>query len=909
AVTKKAQRISDDGKGEVFKDTKEVAVKKYNGAETKFIRSHMPFSRSFKMGASGLKTKPIRLIFTILLSVVSFTMFGIASTLMLYDSAYSLSDALKNMDRTSEAVVKQYDYNSKSVTINNATGEVEREGSEYPGTGDAYFGVQEVKDLNAQNNNRFLPVYTLSSGGFSLYNRPFSFQNVMVNGDSKEYYSYNGFSGLTDASREQISQVGAQLTGEHPKATNEIAISNYHFDLLKESGALGTLNDKNSILNKELDLYFYGKNWMSVTAKMKIVGVYDFGNIPSTYDAVKAAKEPSVSQIEREQQVDAFDNFIASSTYTIGYVAPEFYETYGYVPSDNRSYIDNVWPRGILCGDSMESLDKQPVNNDSGFSAYLIENLEGAAGVVYYDKDFKEVTNVTLGDSDVLLPYDQYYMNSLREKNWMPIEDFKQKLDNYKNYYSEEERQMLEEMNNWEEGYESTSDLVNAYIRMRDAFNKGGELIYPGGHTLEEDTATVKAGFNALYAKVCERYYLCDAYSYISNYYMERSIETPTTWEATSEIYSKLNKYEENATDDEVLTFKNNIKGYYETEGADAAYLLKAVRADTIFNVTNDQYRSKVENKIRELYGEEVGLYTVINGFLVDHENPEIVERFDTSYTYAYKLLKGEEAAVTFEFDPSFIGEFVMRESKLDNPSFFTKDMSGTIKEYNVKGYAKVGDRGWEPVLTRNAIKNYLQDSYSWKNVYETSYQSPADAKYAYLIATNANYSESDISAFTAKHETYFYDMTNSVYQLVSRSTKMIEELKTVFLIIGAVTGGLAGLLLLNFISVSISSKNKDIGILRAVGARGSDVFKIFFSESSIITLICFILSAVAAGFVCNYLNQQLSESMIGVKLLNYGIINIGLILGVALVISFIATFIPVLIASKKPPVEAIRSL
>ena len=115
--------------------------------------------------------------------------------------------------------------------------------------------------------------------------------------------------------------------------------------------------------------------------------------------------------------------------------------------------------------------------------------------------------------------------------------------------------------------------------------------------------------------------------------------------------------------------------------------------------------------------------------------------------------------------------------------------------------------------------------------------------------------------------------------------------------------------LLLNFISVSISSKNKDIGILRAVGARGSDVFKIFFSESSIITLICFVLSAVAAGFVCNYLNQQLSESMIGVKLLNYGVINIGLILGVALVISFIATFIPVLIASKKPPVEAIRSL
>ena len=53
----------------------------------------------------------------------------------------------------------------------------------------------------------------------------------------------------------------------------------------------------------------------------------------------------------------------------------------------------------------------------------------------------------------------------------------------------------------------------------------------------------------------------------------------------------------------------------------------------------------------------------------------------------------------------------------------------------------------------------------------------------------------------------------------------------------------------------------------------------------------------------------QLDGGDRGAPLLNYGIINILLILGVGIVISFIATFIPVLIASKKPPVEAIRAL
>ena len=137
----------------------------------------------------------------------------------------------------------------------------------------------------------------------------------------------------------------------------------------------------------------------------------------------------------------------------------------------------------------------------------------------------------------------------------------------------------------------------------------------------------------------------------------------------------------------------------------------------------------------------------------------------------------------------------------------------------------------------------------------------------------------------------------------------MVSYLKTIFLTIGGVTGVFAGLLLLNFISVSIASKNKDIGILRAVGARGSDVFKIFYSESSIITLICFVLSVIASMVVCFFINQQTLDSALSVALLDFGPINVLVILGVGLVFSFIAAFIPVMITAKKPPVEAIRAL
>ena len=71
-----------------------------------------------------------------------------------------------------------------------------------------------------------------------------------------------------------------------------------------------------------------------------------------------------------------------------------------------------------------------------------------------------------------------------------------------------------------------------------------------------------------------------------------------------------------------------------------------------------------------------------------------------------------------------------------------------------------------------------------------------------------------------------------------------------------------SGLMLLNFISTSISNKQKEIGILRAVGARGSDVFKIFFSEAAIICLICVALSIVLSGVGCYIFNEKITDNL-----------------------------------------------
>ena len=155
--------------------------------------------------------------------------------------------------------------------------------------------------------------------------------------------------------------------------------------------------------------------------------------------------------------------------------------------------------------------------------------------------------------------------------------------------------------------------------------------------------------------------------------------------------------------------------------------------------------------------------------------------------------------------------------------------------------------------------------------------------------------------------------MDNDIYNTSVSISSVIEMLELIFLVVGSALAVLSALFLFNFISVSISNKSKEVGILRAVGARGMDVFKIFFIESLMICLMCFIISSIVAGVASMVINgillKMLKIELAGINILHLGILNIAIILGIALVVSVIATILPVYFVSRKSPVESIRAL
>ncbi len=152
------------------------------------------------------------------------------------------------------------------------------------------------------------------------------------------------------------------------------------------------------------------------------------------------------------------------------------------------------------------------------------------------------------------------------------------------------------------------------------------------------------------------------------------------------------------------------------------------------------------------------------------------------------------------------------------------------------------------------------------------------------------------------------FNLMNPVTFELRNLDEIFLVLRSVFLWIGLVFVVFASLLFSNFIATSISYKKREIGILRAIGSRSNDVFRIFFAESFIIAMINFVLSLAGTVGICSLINWMLrSQAGLLLTVLNVGIRQIALLFGICLLVAAVASFLPVRRIAAKRPIDAIR--
>ena len=126
------------------------------------------------------------------------------------------------------------------------------------------------------------------------------------------------------------------------------------------------------------------------------------------------------------------------------------------------------------------------------------------------------------------------------------------------------------------------------------------------------------------------------------------------------------------------------------------------------------------------------------------------------------------------------------------------------------------------------------------------------------------------------------------------------------FRIAGIILGVFSVLLLGNYIAVSIASKKREIGILRALGARKSDIFAIFINECIIITAIVLILSILGLTIACAIFNSDVSSLGVKLTVVHGGIRQIAIIFALGGGVTLVASAIPLYKLSKKKPIDSI---
>ena len=166
-------------------------------------------------------------------------------------------------------------------------------------------------------------------------------------------------------------------------------------------------------------------------------------------------------------------------------------------------------------------------------------------------------------------------------------------------------------------------------------------------------------------------------------------------------------------------------------------------------------------------------------------------------------------------------------------------------------------------------------------------------------IARHVNEKEQDFTISSNK------ERQEQRAEMMSSMTTFLTAIAAVALLVGAV--GIA-----NTMFTSVLEKTKEIGIMKAIGARNSDIMSIFLLNAALIGLIGGILGVVFGFLLSGFLPALMGDSSgIMGRMASAGSVislsSIFLALGMSVFIGVISGVIPAYQASRLKPVDALR--
>ncbi len=166
-----------------------------------------------------------------------------------------------------------------------------------------------------------------------------------------------------------------------------------------------------------------------------------------------------------------------------------------------------------------------------------------------------------------------------------------------------------------------------------------------------------------------------------------------------------------------------------------------------------------------------------------------------------------------------------------------------------------------------------------------------------YLDKYNSGKSDDEIVTYTDLADT-MTSMTSSIMDAI-----------TLVLIAFAGISLIVSLIMIAIITyISVLERTKEIGVLRALGARKKDISRVFNAETFIIGAFSGLLGIAVAYLLCLPINSILEDMTELPNVAQLNPLHALLLVVVSVALTLLGGLIPARIASKKDPVEALRS-
>ena len=324
------------------------------------------------------------------------------------------------------------------------------------------------------------------------------------------------------------------------------------------------------------------------------------------------------------------------------------------------------------------------------------------------------------------------------------------------------------------------------------------------------------------------------------------------------------------------------------------------------------------DNSVTKLITE---YYDVLQGKLPENKNEIILEvnKDNTINKDVYSLLGIKEDNVSFDdilnkeikivFDDDFYKKqgdyFIFKnidEAMYNNENNLTLKVVGIIRVKKEKSNVTSGGTN---LYYTNELQNYIIEKNSNSEIViaqKDKNYSPKDFETTsnlidYLNKYNENKKEEDKVTYLNQAE--LIDETSN--GIMDGITIVLVAFSSISLVVSSIMLGI-------ITYISVLERTKEIGVLRSLGARKKDIRRVFNAETLIIGMISGILGILIAYLFTFPINSIILEKT---TLENVAVLNpfhAIMLIAISMLLTLIGGAIPANIASKKDPVNALRT-